>query len=108
VIQPSPVDSAKYASFKFDTTTSRKWMMVGLLLGVLLLVLFPVWPYMLKYVIWLISLYLLVALVGLLVFRFCVYVLCVAAGFDVWIFPNLLGDYGVIESFYPIIHAERW
>jgi translocation protein SEC62 len=70
--------------------------MISIVVGVLALVLFPVWPFSVKYAIWLISLYLLIILVGLLVFRLIIYLICVAAGFDVWIFPNLLGDYGFV------------
>jgi hypothetical protein len=59
--------------------------------GALALVLFPVWPFTVKYAIWLISLYLLIFLVGLLLFRLVIYLICVVAGFNVWILPNLLG-----------------
>ena len=65
--------------------------MLGILAAVLAVVLFPVWPYIVKYGVWLISLYLLIFLVGLIVLRFLIYVLCVVVGYNVWIFPNLLG-----------------
>lgn len=70
----------------------------------LALVLFPVWPFALKYAVWLVSLYLLVLIVGLLLFRLLVYVVCVVLGFNVWILPNLLGDYGFLDSFKPFIY----
>lgn len=79
--------------------------MFSIVAGVLALVLFPVWPYAIKYSIWLISLYLLIFLVGLLGFRLAVYLICVVAGFNVWIFPNLLGEYGFIDSFKPVFYA---
>jgi len=79
--------------------------MISIVVGVLALVLFPVWPFSVKYAIWLISLYLLIILVGLLLFRLVIYLICVAAGFNVWIFPNLLGDYGFVESFKPMFYA---
>ena len=79
--------------------------MIGLIIGVLALVLFPVWPFSVKYIIWLVSLYLLIFLVGLLAIRLVIYVICVVAGFNVWILPNLLGDYGFIDSFKPFIYA---
>ena len=82
--------------------------MFSIVAGALALVLLPVWPFSVKYAIWIISLYLLVFLVGLLAFRLALYLLCVVAGFNVWIFPNLLGDYGFFESFKPIFYAERW
>lgn len=66
-------------------------MMIGILAAVLALVLFPVWPYIVKYGVWLISLYLLIFLVGLIVLRIIIFGICVILGFNVWIFPNLLG-----------------
>lgn len=80
-------------------------LMFSILIGALALVLFPVWPFSVKYAIWLISLYLLVILLGLLVVRLVIYLLCVVVGFNVWIFPNLLGDYGFLDSFRPIFYA---
>ena len=88
--------NAKFYSFRFDTTISKKGNLIALIAIVMLLVLFPVWPYAFKYAIWLVSLYLLIFLVGLLVFRLAIYVVCVILGFNVWIFPNMLGDYGFL------------
>lgn len=82
--------------------------MLSIILGALALVLLPVWPYSVKYAIWIVSLYLLIFLIGLLLFRLAIYLVCVVAGFNVWIFPNLLGDYSFLESFKPIFYAERW
>lgn len=79
--------------------------MIGLIVGILALVLFPVWPFAVKYGIWLLSLYLLVFLIGILGIRLLIYVVCVIAGFNVWLFPNLLGDYGFFESFKPVMYA---
>lgn len=105
----SPGDpQAKFYSFKFDTTISKKGTLVAVVVGVMAIVLFPVWPYAVKYAIWLLSLYLLVFLLGLIAFRLAIYLLCVVMGFNVWIFPNMLGDYGFFESFKPIFYAERW
>lgn len=79
--------------------------MFGILAGALALVLFPVWPFMVKYAIWLVSLYMLIFLIGILLVRLIVYVVCVVLGYNVWILPNLLGDYGFFESFKPFIYA---
>ena len=96
--------NAKFYSFRFDTTISKKGTLIAVIAGVMALVLFPVWPYALKYAIWLISLYLLIFLVGLIVLRLVVYLICVVLGFNVWIFPNMLGDYGFIDSFKPFFY----
>lgn len=85
----SPVP--KFCSFKFDSTVSRKWVVIAGCFGVLAVVLFPVWPYIVKYAIWLLSLYLLIFLVSLIFVRLIIYLICVVLGFNVWIFPNLLG-----------------
>lgn len=98
----------KFCSFKFDSTASRKTTVILGIIGILALVLFPVWPYVIKYALWLISLYLLVFLVGLMAIRLLIYILCVILGFNVWIFPNLLGDAGIVDSFKPFFYAERW
>ena len=97
--------NAKFYSFRFDTTISKKGTMIGILIAVLLVVLFPIWPFSVKYAIWLISLYLLIFLVGLLVLRLVIYIVCVIIGVDVWILPNLLGDCGFFDSFKPFIYA---
>lgn len=81
----------KYACFRFNTTESKSWMMWGVIITVLSLALLPVWPYELKYAIWLVSLVLLIVLVGLIAIRLMIYIICVIFGYNVWIFPNLLG-----------------
>lgn len=82
--------------------------MIGILLAILCLVLFPVWPYELKYAIWLLSLYFLIFLVGVLTVRLLVYSVGTLFGVSIWLFPNLLQDNGFISSFKPFISYERW
>lgn len=107
-VQPSSDSKIKkYASFRFDTTPSRKWLPVAIISAVLILVLFPVWPYEVKYIIWLVSLVLLVVLVGIIVLRLALFLLCVIFGYQIWIFPNLLSAPGFWESFIPIIEYSR-
>ena len=47
MLEPVSIDSneRKFASFRFDTTVSKKWMTIGIIAAVLSLVLFPIWPY---------------------------------------------------------------
>ena len=71
-------------------------------------VLFPLWPYELKYAVWLISLYLLIVLVGIIILRLIIYILAASFGVSFWIFPNLFGDYGFVESFLPVYSVQRW
>lgn len=97
----------KFASFRFDTTESRHWLTLLAIGAVLALVLFPIWPFWLKYGIWLVSLVLLVAIVGLLVVRLAVYLLLAIFDYHVWIFPNFLSSTGFWDSFIPILEVSR-
>ncbi len=110
MLQPIPSDhnEKKYACFRFDTTESKRWLMWTIIFAVLSLVLFPVWPYELKYGIWLVSFILLIVLVSLIVLRLLIYVFCVIFGFNVWIFPNLLGEQGFVQSFKPFVYYQKW
>ena len=76
--------------------------------AILFLVLFPIWPYELKYVIWLISLYLLIFFTALIVVRLVIYLLLSVFGSSFWIFPNLLSDSSFIDSFKPLYSTETW
>lgn len=93
----------KFASFRFDTTESKHHLTIMAIVGVLALVLFPIWPFELKYGIWLVSLVLLVALVGIIVVRLVVYLLIVVFDYHVWILPNFLNSSGFWDSFVPVI-----
>jgi len=82
--------------------------MIGIILAILCLVLFPVWPYELKYAVWLISLYLLIFIVGLLLLRLAIYAIASLFGVSLWLFPNLLADSSFFASFKPIVECSRW
>lgn len=97
----------KYASFRFDTTESRKAMTTLVILAVLAVVMFPIWPYELKYGIWLVSLVLLVVMLGVIFLRLGVYLLCVLFNYHIWIFPNLLSSTGFVDSFIPILEIAK-
>ena len=100
--------ATQFISFPFNTEESRKGLMVGILLAILCLVLFPVWPYELKYAVWLVSLYLLIILVGLLVLRLVLYSIGTLFGVSFWLFPNLMTDNSFFASFKPVLECKRW
>lgn len=77
-------------------------------MAILALVLFPIWPYELKYAVWLISLYLLIFFVSLLVVRLVIYSVASLFGVSLWLFPNLMSDRNFFESFKPTWSLERW
>lgn len=84
----------------------QKAMAAGVVVAIFAVVLFPLWPMILRQGVW----YLSVGLMGLLglffamaLFRlvlFCVTVFVLPPGF--WLFPNLFEDVGVIDSFKPL------
>lgn len=92
----------KFAAFKFDTTESKKIYFVIVLIMILAGVLFPLWPYSLKYALWIVSMVILVFLVSIILIRLVLYVFLASFGISFWLFPNLFGDYGVLESLRPI------
>ena len=84
--------NSKFASFPFDTTESSSIKGILIMLAVVVLVLFPLWPYEVKYYLWLVNYYITVALVGLIVVRWVVYLLFSIFGASVWIFPRLFDN----------------
>ncbi|KAA8650771.1 hypothetical protein EYZ11_007625 [Aspergillus tanneri] len=84
----------------------QKAMAAAVVAGIFAVVLFPLWPMMLRQGVW----YLSVGMMGLLglffamsIFRlilFCVTVFAVPPG--LWLFPNLFEDVGFVDSFKPL------
>jgi translocation protein SEC62 len=84
----------------------QKAMAAGALVAIMAVVMFPLWPIMLRQGVW----YLSVGMMGLLglffamsIFRlilFCVTVFVIPPG--LWLFPNLFEDVGFFDSFKPV------
>lgn len=84
----------------------QKAMAAAVVAGIFAVVLFPLWPVMLRQGVW----YLSVGMMGLLglffamsIFRlilFCITVFAVPPG--LWLFPNLFEDVGFFDSFKPV------
>ncbi|KAI9373852.1 translocation protein Sec62-domain-containing protein [Aspergillus egyptiacus] len=84
----------------------QKAMAVAVVAGIFAVVLFPLWPIVMRQGVW----YLSVGMMGLLglffamaIFRlilFCITVFAVPPG--LWLFPNLFEDVGFIDSFKPL------
>ncbi|KAH8705653.1 translocation protein Sec62-domain-containing protein [Talaromyces proteolyticus] len=84
----------------------QKAMAAAVVAGIFAVVLFPLWPIMLRQGVW----YLSVGMMGLLglffamsIFRlilFCITVFAVPPG--LWLFPNLFEDVGFFDSFKPV------
>lgn len=94
----------------FHTSTWQAWKQrlyaLGALIGVVAVVLFPLWPLFLRQGVWYLSmacLGVLAAFFGLAIVRMIFFVVTVTAGPSpgVWIYPNLFEDVGFFDSFKP-------
>lgn len=100
--------SSKFASFRFNSAESSRSLAVFILIGVIVLVLFPLWPYEVKYYLWKLSLWLLIAICILIAVRLAVYLFMAIFGVSFWIFPRFFDNCSTIESFQPVISVSRW
>ena len=62
------------------------------MIGVIAVVLFPLWPYMLKYTVFMISLVLVTAILSIIVLRLIAYLFGAMFGVSFWILPNFFAD----------------
>lgn len=91
-----------------DPMTQKIAMLKGFLLvfGVLLVVLFPMWPYQLRVGAWYLSmggLVLFGVLLAIMIIRFPIFWISrLIRPPGIWLFPNINEDVGVIESFKPV------
>lgn len=63
-----------------------------LVLAVIGVCCFSVWPLSVKLAVWYVSVYLLAAIAALSIVRLILYVLLFIAGYSFWLFPNLFDD----------------
>jgi hypothetical protein len=78
------------------------------LLGVIGVVLFPIWPYWLKYSLWMLSYYTVMAILGVIIVRLVIYTVGSIFGASVWVFPRLFDNVEVVESFRPFLGVSWW
>lgn len=62
------------------------------MLGVLVLVLFPLWPLGFKIFIWYVSYYTTMLLVGIIILRLVLYLFFSIFGASIWMFPRLFDN----------------
>ncbi|KAL4438594.1 hypothetical protein ABPG74_015492 [Tetrahymena malaccensis] len=91
---------------KVQSKKNYVYMML-ILIGISLIILFPVWPISIKKLIFYISVVMLFVLVGLIIVRTFLYFLVRIFGFDFYIFPNLFADVGFLDSFKPLICLDK-
>lgn len=75
-----------------------------MVLAIALICLFPVWPIIVKKIIFYISFYLLIALTGFTSLRIILFITFRAFGVEFWILPNFFDDtIPFLETFKPIM-----
>jgi hypothetical protein len=118
VVQPFP--SASNESRRFDASDDGRYFWVyegdptwqriklgALVVGVIALCMFQLWPPWMKTGVWYLSVTLLLAMAGIGITQLLVFGTCWLAGYDVWILPNLWSDEVPIwEAFSPLVTAK--
>ena len=79
--------------FNLERSNSKLAILLfAVILIVIAFMLFSIWPLWLKIAIWYVSFYMLVVMVGFIIFRALVWFVFFLFGADFWIFPNFFDD----------------
>jgi len=81
--------------------------MIGVLVAIAMVCLFPVWPLGFKVALLYISVSLLYLLLGIILVRLVIYFFFRIFGLECWLFPNLFMEVAFIDSFIPIVAYEK-
>eukprot|EP00747_Dinoflagellata_sp_TGD_P161945 gnl/TRDRNA2_/TRDRNA2_179001_c0_seq1.p1 gnl/TRDRNA2_/TRDRNA2_179001_c0~~gnl/TRDRNA2_/TRDRNA2_179001_c0_seq1.p1 ORF type:complete len:336 (+),score=98.39 gnl/TRDRNA2_/TRDRNA2_179001_c0_seq1:105-1112(+) len=86
----------------------QHFLLALIIVGVLLVCMFPVWPMWAKIGIWYLSVIFLSLYFGLLILRLLLYTMFWIVGFDFWILPNINDEMcGFLDSFQPLYSWEK-
>lgn len=99
---------SKFASFKFDTAEPKTWLFPTILISIIAVVLFPLWPYILKYSVFMVCLVLVTAILSLIALRLVIYLVFAIFGVSFWILPNFFADVSISDSFLPVYSVKKW
>jgi translocation protein SEC62 len=92
--------------YEGDRTMSHL-MSVGLIVGFLCCVCFPIWPQFLRVFVWYMSVTLLLFIFGLVTTRASLFLFVWMLGYEFWFLPNLFDEsLGFVESFQPVYSFE--
>mmetsp|Transcript_110988 Transcript_110988/g.254395 ORF Transcript_110988/g.254395 Transcript_110988/m.254395 type:complete len:341 (-) Transcript_110988:120-1142(-) len=100
---PRPFNADGYYIIDYEGSQTGRTILVALLvIGILLMCMFKVWPMWAKLGAWYLLVVFLSMVFVLLIVRLVAFMCFWILGYDFWIFPNLLDeDLGVVESFIP-------
>jgi translocation protein SEC62 len=84
------------------------FMTGGIVTAFLLITCFPIWPQIMKVILWYISCTLLVLIFSLVLIRWFLFLFVWIFGFEFWILPNLFDEErSVMDSFKPAMSFEK-
>eukprot|EP01071_Lankesteria_metandrocarpae_P007386 Lankesteria_metandrocarpae@DN4665_c0_g1_i1.p1 len=91
----------------------RHALLAAIISAVLVICMFPAWPFLMKLAVWYLSVVLLTIILFIVLLRLVLFVVMWFFGCDYWFFPNLFDeDAGVIDSFIPTYsfayRADGW
>lgn len=109
---PSPTktfDKEGYYVIEYEGDSSwQHFLLACIVVGVLAICMWPVWPIWAKIGIWYLSVIFLSLYFGVLILRAVIYTAFWVVGFDFWIFPNLNDEYcGFLDSFKPAYSFDK-
>lgn len=92
----------------FEGSKGFSHLLTGLLIvGMLVVTCFPIWPHVLKVYLWYCSVTLLILMVVFIIIRTTLFLWLWVLGYEFWIFPNLFDEsLSVIDSFKPAYSFE--
>lgn len=97
-----------YALIYEGGSAFQHFLLALIILGVLLICMFPVWPIWGKIGIWYLCVIFLTLYFGVIIVRMIIFTMFWIVGFDFWVFPNLNDEYcGIRESFSPLYSWEK-
>eukprot|EP01066_Platyproteum_vivax_P014076 Platyproteum_vivax@DN6331_c0_g1_i1.p1 len=107
--QNQQFDEASFYLLVWEGSKTLRYIaLVALIVGVLLVCLFPAYPFWAKLGIWYVTVFLSAAVLLLVALRLLNFLLFWFVGYDFWVFPNLFDENAtVIDSFIPLYSFEK-
>lgn len=92
---------------KVQNTYFTKFLSAFIVIAVISMCCFTIWPLWARLGVWYLSVALLCLIIGIMILRLVAYILLFIPGYDFWILPNFLNDSaGFWGSFFPYISFE--
>ena len=88
---------------------TKQYIFLGLFVfGIFAFFTMSAWPIWLRLIVFYLAAALGSVIVGLILIRLAVWLICWIAGYDVWVFPNLFADdLGFFDSFKPFVSGQK-